>query len=176
MSPRLPLLLALLALSRLAGAAYSHVGNPPGLRAEGFYGHVGNPPGVRGWVSGYKLVGRHGRSVHVQLPKPAPLTAPLALPPGSWADLVLELDGPLTVVVDGGPPVSVQVDQLTVPVEDPSSLEGPGGGAVRFSWSLPEGVISALQVGLVPADLSGRLEDGALAVTDPGLGLDAYNP
>ena len=154
MSPRPLLLLALFPWLDLAEAAVVHNGNPPGLH-EGL-----NRPAVelQGRIQGFKVVGRHGRTSKVSLSRTVGLDEPLQLPAGDWTELVLELEGPLTLRVAGSGAVQLWVEHLSV------LLEEPGGGPVRLDWTLPDGAISALQAGLVPTGLVGLLEDGALAV------------
>ena len=156
MSPRPLLLLALFPWLDLAEAAVAHTGNPPGLH-EGL-----NRPAVelQGRIQGFKVVGRHGRTSKVSLSRTVGLDEPLQLPAGDWTELVLELEGPLTLRVAGSGTVQLWVEHLSV------LLEEPGGGPVRLDWTLPDGAISALQAGLVPVGLVGLLEDGALAVEE----------
>ena len=157
MSPRIPALLLLGALSGLAYAGIWQDGNPPGVG-----GGRGTLSGVRlqGLIGGYKLKGGHGREVVVRLPRPVALTDALRLPMGpseGWADLTLELVGPVTVTAPGASPVVLEVDSLTVALEDPDARE------VQLDWTLSEGLISALRVGVEVDNLAGALEDGGLA-------------
>ena len=152
MTPRLALLLALGAAavthSSAARAGIGIVGNPESLRPKLVQNLV-----VKGWVSGVKLTGRHGRSVEVRLPRPVALDDTLSLPAGDWTDLTLSLTGPITVSVDGAAPILLELDALPVVMDD------PGASVVQLQWSLPDGAALRSETELLRA-----LEDGAIAV------------
>ena len=156
MTLRLPLLLALGALSTAAHGVLIN-GNPYDLRGPVARGVLS----VKGWTSAFKLTGRHGRSATVHLPRPYALDEALPLPAGDWAELTLILDGPVTVAVPGAPAQRLDLDTLTVPLDD------PGAARVHLDWSLPEGLVSALLAGTAPQGLDRALEDGALAISAP---------
>ena len=150
------LLLAGLAAPLVVHARVWSDGNPPG-----FHGDIERPQvEVRGWITGFKLTGRHGRSVEVKLPRPLELGERLELPAGPWSELTLRLSGPLEVQVSDAAPVTLWLESLVIPLEDPDATE------VRLSWSLPEGMESALLAGLSPDGLADLLQDGALAETE----------
>jgi len=113
-------------------------------------------PAVSGSFRAYKLTSTHGRSVTVRLPRPLSLDEPLTLPAGEWATLTLVLDGPIHV--DG---LSLELDTLTVPLEDPSAP------VVHLEWSLPDELSDRLLSGDTSTALRDRLaralEDGAIA-------------
>lgn len=155
MTLRLPVLLALGALSTAAHSGIIINGNPESLRGTVARGALQ----VKGWTSMVKLTGRHGRSVAVRLPRPYALDEALPLPAGDWAELTLILDGPVTVALPGAPAQAVDLDTLTVPLDEPGAVE------IHLDWTLPEGLLSALQAGVAPQGLAHALEDGALAVT-----------
>ena len=150
-----PLLAALVAPLSVSARVTSG-GNPPGIRTD-----IERPQvEVRGWITGFKLTGRHGRTVEVKLPRPMELGERLALPVGPWSELTLRLSGPLQVQVSDAAPVKLWLESLEIPLEDPDATE------VRLSWSLPEGAESALQAGLTPEGLGDLLQDGVLAETE----------
>lgn len=153
MTHRLPVLIALSALSAsIADAGIIINGNPHTL-----HGQVGAMNVVvKGWVTGVKLTGRHGRTVAVAYPRALPLDGALPIPAGDWADLTVELEGPVTVSVDGGR-VTVHVSSLTVALDEPDAAE------VHLEWSLPEGLLSAISAGVSPTALETALEDGGIA-------------
>jgi len=153
MASRTPILLLLGLLPSVTSAGILEAGNPPGLHALPGLAIVH----VAGQASWIRLTPRHGHARLVHLPRPAALDEPLALPPGDWADLTLILDAPIQVSVDRGPPLSLDLPELTVPLED------PGASAVTLTWTLPDGLASALRSGVLPSDLRAALEDGALA-------------
>ena len=103
MSPRIPALLLLGALTGLAQAGIWQTGNPPGVIGRGALSGIR----VQGWSTGIKLTGRHGRELVVRLPRPISLSEPIQLPEGDWADITLTLDGPVTVWVPGASPVEL---------------------------------------------------------------------
>ena len=158
MASRLPLLIAIGALTGLARAGIWENGNPPGLHGRQTL------PGVqvKGWFSSFKLTGRHGRTVVVNLDRAHALTESLDLPPGDWADLTLFLDGPATLSASGASAVRLDLSELTVALDDPEAT------SIKLEWTLPEGLLSALQAGVDPslltADLIAALQDGAGAV------------
>ena len=146
-------LLAILAAPLAVQARIWSGGNPPGI-----HGDIERPQvEVRGWITGFKLTGRHGRSVEVKLPRPLELGERLELPTGPWSELTLRLSGPVEVQVSDAAPVKLWLESLVIPLEDPDATE------VRLSWSLPEGAESALLAGLTPDGLADLLQDGALA-------------
>ena len=144
-------LLALLVLSGLPGAAFAgwwETGNPPDVHGL----HSAQKFQISGKVNGIKLKATHGRSRVVTLPAPVDLDQALSLPAGEWAEVTLLLDGPLTVTVDGRQ-VQLEVDSLTVVLEDPTAR------LVHLEWSLPDAPIRTWSAdALIQA-----LEDGAIA-------------
>ncbi len=153
MTHRLPVLIALCALlASIANAGIIIAGNPHTL-----HGQVGAMNVVvKGWVTGVKLTGRHGRTVTVVFPRALPLDGALPIPSGDWADLTLELAGPVTVSVEGRG-VNLDVPSLTVALDEPDASQ------VHLEWSLPEGLLSAISAGMSPTALASALEDGGLA-------------
>ena len=158
MASRLPLLIAIGALTGLAQARVWEDGNPPGFTGRQTL------PGVqvKGWFSSFKLTGRHGRTVVVHLDRAHALTDSLDLPPGDWADLTLILDGPATLSAPGASAVRLDLTELTVPLDDPEAT------SIKLEWTLPEGLLSALQAGVDPSalldTLTNALQDGGMAV------------
>ena len=149
MPPRLPLLLLLGARIGVAHAGWTDHGNPPSIRGQ----HI-QAVRLTGQVTGIRLTGRHGRQVQVRLPRSYALTEAIPLPSGTWAELTLVLEGPVTLHLPDGDTLELQVDTLTVPLEDPSAT------SVHLDWTLPENAGS-------PTDTAGlrcAIEDGGLAV------------
>ena len=165
MASRVPLLIAIGALTGLAQAGIWENGNPPGL--HGRQTVVGVQ--VKGWFSSFKLTGRHGRTVVVHLDRAQALTAPLDLPSGDWADLTLFLDGPVTVSAPDASPIRLDLTELSVPLDDPHAT------TIKLEWTLPDGLLAALHAGVDPAalatPLAAALQDGGLAV-----GAQRYQP
>ena len=150
MSRLLPLLalLSFIGLPRAASAGWWETGNPTDL--HGFHG--AQRIQISGKITGFKLTSTHGRALVVTLPAPHDLDRPLALPPGEWAELTLYPDAPVTVTVNGDP-MKLEVDSLTVVLEDPTAR------LIHLEWSLPDAPIRTWSAdALVQA-----LEDGALA-------------
>lgn len=144
------LILALLAVAASGGAASAGVtewGNPGGDELRGKLAGVR----VAGKITGFKVTSKHGRSVEVRLPHPASLEAPLTLPAGEWAEITLTLAGTVTAR-SGATALVLEVDSLTVPLEDPDSRQ------VQLGWTLPAdpGTLSAEALILA-------LQDGGLA-------------
>lgn len=151
MPPRLLLLFVL--LSGAAHAGWIGLGDPDTLRptrqSQSFQ--------LSGAIRGFKLTDRHGREVHVPLPRPLPLDAPLSLPAGDWADITLTLDGPVTLRGSGGAEAQLPLESLT------ASLEDPDARLIRLEWTLPEALLDQLRDGRAPeAALTVALQDGAL--------------
>ena len=144
-------LLALLFLTGMPGVAsagFTEWGNPEDLR--------GTFNGIRlsGRLTGFKVTGKHGKSEVVALPRGTDLSRPLMLPEGTWHEITLLFDGPVTVRgLDDA--LTLQVDSLTVVLDDPDASR------VHLDWTLPDDW-SALSAS--PDRLLQALEDGALAL------------
>ena len=108
---------------------------------------------MSGKINGFKLTGRHGRTVEVRLPRPQALDAPLVLPPGDWAEITLILEGPVTVR-SALSVVQLDLESLTVALEDPEAR------VVQLDWTLPADPYDLDDDQLIVA-----LEDGALALS-----------
>lgn len=116
---------------------------------------------VSGQIHSILVINRHGRAVPVPVPPGTRLGDTLALPPGDWAEITLILDGPLTVTVDGAAPVSLDLETVTVPLEDPEA------DSVVLDWSLPDALLARLHAGApdpaVRAALTAAIRDGVIA-------------
>lgn len=142
------IIVTLLSLIGLTGTGFIEWGNPEDVRG----GLKGLQVRLSGKISGFKVTNKHGRSVEVRLPRLQSLDAPITLPAGAWAELTLVLDGPVTVR-SGTAAVVLEVDALTVPLEDPDARQ------VHLDWTLPDEVGALSQGALIAA-----LQDGGLAV------------
>ena len=111
---------------------------------------------VSGAIRGYKLTNSHGRTVVVKLATPTDLAAPLTLPVGPWAELTLLLDGPVTVSA-GETSLRLEVDSLTVSMEDPDARQ------IHLEWSLPDPLLTQLQLPGIEPLLLAALQAGAVA-------------
>ena len=130
-----------------AEAGWVEWGNPEDLRQD--------LPDVQitGRITGFKVTNPHGKTLLVTLPHPADLSAPLRLPEGTWREITLLLDGPVTVACPEGV-LKLQVDSITVALEDPDAHQ------IHLDWTLPDDWTS-LRVS--QTRLLRALEDGALA-------------
>lgn len=143
-------LLLVSAMPNPAGAGWTEVGNPGGTLHGTFKGSQFR---LSGELKGFKVTGKHGKSKVVDLPRGTDLSRPLMLPEGTWHEITLLFDGPVTVRATDGA-IKLQVDSLTVTLEDPDAHE------VYLDWTLPDDW-SALSAS--PDRLLQALEDGALA-------------
>lgn len=146
-------ILALLFIAGLSWSASAGVwegGNPEGGDIRGALKDLRVK--MSGKISGFKLTGRHGRTVEVHLPRPQALDAPLVLPPGDWAEITLLLDGPVTVR-SAHSLVQLEVETLTVVLEDTEARK------VQLDWTVPADPYDLDDDQLIVA-----LEDGGLAI------------
>ncbi len=133
--------------SSSAEAGWVEWGNPEDLRESA------PEIQVAGRITGFKVTGKHGKSVVVTLPRAQGLDQPIPLPEGSWHEITLTLDGPVTVRTEEGA-IKLQVDSITVALEDPDAAQ------VHLDWTLPADDTS---LRASPTRLLQALEDGALA-------------
>ena len=147
--------------TRLVVIAFLFVTGMPGVASAGFT-EWGNPEDLResapevqvaGRITGFKVTGKHGKTEVVHLPRAQGLDKAIPLPEGSWDEITLTLDGPVTVRAPDGV-IKLQVDSLTIVLEDPDATE------VHLDWTLPADDTSLWGT---PARLLQALEDGALA-------------
>ena len=143
-------LLLVSALPTSASAGWTEVGNPGGSLCGPF-----NDLQIRlsGSLKGFKVTGKHGKTEVVTLPRAQGLDKAIPLPEGSWDEITLTLDGPVTVRTEEGA-IKLQVDSITVALEDPDAAQ------VHLDWTLPADDTSLRGS---PARLLQALEDGALA-------------
>ncbi len=147
------LLLALLLVSALptsASAGWTEVGNPGGSFRGTFKDLQIR---LSGSLKGFKVTGKHGKTEVVHLPRAQGLDQAISLPEGSWDEITLFLDGPVTVRASDGV-IKLQVDSITVVLEDPDAAQ------VHLDWTLPADYTSLRGS---PTRLLQALEDGALA-------------
>ena len=137
-------LLLVSALPTSASAGWTEVGNPGGS-LKGI--------GLSGKLTCFKVTGKHGKSVVVTLPRAQGLDQAIVLPEGSWDEITLFLDGPVTVRTEEGV-LKLQVDSITVTLEDPDASE------VHLDWTLPSDWTT---LRASPDRLLQALEDSALA-------------
>ena len=153
MSYRFHVLVLLLwsVLSGVATAGWWETGNPGGTGLHGRFGDF--QVGLKGRLTGFKVTGKHGKTEVVHLPRAQGLDQAISLPEGSWDEITLFLDGPVTVRASDGV-IKLQVDSITVALEDPDAAQ------VHLDWTLPADDTSLRGS---PTRLLQALEDGALA-------------
>ena len=130
--------------------------------AEAGWVEWGNPEDLRGALrgislsgrlTGFKVTGKHGKTEVVHLARAQGLDKAIPLPEGSWDEITLTLDGPVTVRTEEGA-LKLQVDSITVALEDPDAAQ------VHLDWTLP---VDWTALRASPQHLLQALEDGALA-------------
>lgn len=128
-----------------------------GLGATGLHPYAPSGLSTRGRLTGLSLLPLHGPPVPAPLPSGADLETTLALPPGPWAALRLEVDG-LALQAGDDPWLELDLAELEVPLDDPDARE------VVVSLQLSASTLAAVADDASADDvLADELRDGALA-------------
>lgn len=131
-----------------------------GLGSTGLHPFTPGGLSTRGRLTRLSLLPLHGPPAPAPLPPGADLETTLALPPGPWSALRLEVDG-LALRAGDGPWVPVDLAEIEVPLDDPDAT------TVLLSLQLSEPSLAALARGASPDALTDELTDGAQAVPSP---------
>ncbi len=130
-------------------------------------------PLTRGWrpasaeirIKGLRWVARDGKERRVPVGLDLAAGPPITAPPGEWTDLILELDGPLSVSTPEGAQLSLTVPEIGVVLDTPAA----GGDEIVVLLSLTgEQILDLADAGAVGDDhpLAGELRltllDGAV--------------